>query len=253
MASRAGSAIARILLVLFGLLVLGVAFVYTRMPKAEAKRVEAALDTVGVDTGGSFAWVVRTQKGAALIDAGLDPEARAILEELKRHGLGPNDVHTVLLTHGHQDHYGGAGVFTRAKVHVGARDAAFVRGAAEPQSTAAPLFKRLAPPPNRPKDLVQLNGGETLEVDGITIQVISVPGHSPGSLVYLRGGLLFTGDSLFGKDTGALTLPPSALSEDAAQNVRSLKPLLALPFTLVADGHTGVTADARQKLAKLLE
>ncbi|MBX5484599.1 MAG: MBL fold metallo-hydrolase [Myxococcaceae bacterium] len=255
MASRSGSAIARVLLVVSGLIVLGVAFLYTRLPRPEADRVEAALDVVGVDTGGAFAWILRTPHGAALIDAGLDPKAEAILTELRHQGLGPDDVHTVLLTHGHADHFGGAGAFSKAKVYVGADDAAFVRGEATPKGAIQSLFRRFAPEPARPAPsaIATLRGGETLEVDGISLKVIAVPGHTPGSLMYLHEGLLFTGDSLVGRDDGRkVGLVPASLSADADQNERSLRPLLALPFTAIADGHTGVVADARQKLARLL-
>ena len=38
--------------------------------------------------------------------------------------------------------------------------------------------------------------GESISTCGYSIEVLSVPGHSPDSLVFRTGGLLFTGDAL---------------------------------------------------------
>lgn len=58
--------------------------------------------------------------GAALIDPGLPgPFAwRAIQDRLSKAGLRTRDVHTILITHSHPDHFGGAARFQR---EVGAR------------------------------------------------------------------------------------------------------------------------------------
>ena len=47
---------------------------------------------------------------------------------------------------------------------------------------------------------IQLDGGETLSIsnhENKQIQVISTPGHTPGSMTFLWGERVFTGDSLF--------------------------------------------------------
>jgi len=48
--------------------------------------------------------------GAAVIDPGLPGEStwEAILQRLKQADLKPKDVHTVIITHSHPDHFGGA-------------------------------------------------------------------------------------------------------------------------------------------------
>jgi hypothetical protein len=49
-----------------------------------------------------------------------------------------------------------------------------------------------------------------------------------------------------------VTIAPSLFSEDSAENRRSLIRLERLSFDKIADGHAGVTLNARVKLARLL-
>jgi glyoxylase-like metal-dependent hydrolase (beta-lactamase superfamily II) len=55
------------------------------------------------------------ERGAAVVDPGLPgPDTwRAIQDRLKQAGLAPKHVHTVIVTHSHPDHFGGAARFAR--------------------------------------------------------------------------------------------------------------------------------------------
>jgi glyoxylase-like metal-dependent hydrolase (beta-lactamase superfamily II) len=55
------------------------------------------------------------ENGAAVVDPGLpDPVSwRAIRDRLKQAGLEPRHVHTVIVTHSHPDHFGGASRFVK--------------------------------------------------------------------------------------------------------------------------------------------
>jgi glyoxylase-like metal-dependent hydrolase (beta-lactamase superfamily II) len=55
------------------------------------------------------------ERGAAVVDPGLPgPDTwRAIRDRLKQAGLAPRHVHTVIVTHSHPDHFGGAARFAR--------------------------------------------------------------------------------------------------------------------------------------------
>ena len=55
-------------------------------------------------------------RGAALVDPGLPGPSnqRALRDRLRRAGLEPRHVHTVLVTHSHPDHFGGAAALARA-------------------------------------------------------------------------------------------------------------------------------------------
>jgi glyoxylase-like metal-dependent hydrolase (beta-lactamase superfamily II) len=58
-------------------------------------------------------YLLQDERGVALVDPGLPgPQSwRALVDRLKRAGYKPKDVHTVVVTHSHPDHFGGAGRF----------------------------------------------------------------------------------------------------------------------------------------------
>jgi hydroxyacylglutathione hydrolase len=164
----------------------------------------------------------------------------------------PEQVHAVLITHGHPDHYAAAGLFEKAQVLAGAADLAMIRGDTTHHSTFGRIVSVIMPLPQGPAVIRELRGAEQLEFDGAQFTVIATPGHSPGSVMYLHKGVLFTGDSLLRKNEG-VTIAPSLFSEDSARNRASLRKLEPLVFDTMADGHAGVTFGARAKLARLLK
>jgi hydroxyacylglutathione hydrolase len=84
-------------------------------------------------------------------------------------------------------------------------------------------------------------GGETLELAGMTIDVIFTPGHSPGHVTYsVRDeDAIFSGDVLFQGSVGRVDLPGG----DGPTLMRSIGTLLEShsPETGVYPGHMGVT------------
>ena len=86
-----------------------------------------------------------------------------------------------------------------------------------------------------------VNGGEALELAGMTIDVIFTPGHSPGHVTYsVRDEeAMFSGDVLFQGSVGRVDLPGG----DGPTLMRSIRALLEShsPETGVYPGHMGVT------------
>src|SRR6185436_2076423 len=84
-------------------------------------------------------------------------------------------------------------------------------------------------------------GGETLELAGLSLDVIFTPGHSPGHVTYsVRGeDAIFSGDVLFQGSVGRVDLPGG----DGLTLLRSIQNLLEThsPETAVYPGHMGVT------------
>jgi hydroxyacylglutathione hydrolase len=135
----------------------------------------------------------------------------------------------ILITHSHWDHLGGVATYaarTGANVYMPRMEAPVL---AQP----ADWFPEIALRPYEAD--VLLDGGETLELAGITFETLSVPGHSPGHLAYHADGALFSGDVLFAGSVGRTDIPHG----DWSALVESIRGLIERfpPETVVYSGH----------------
>ena len=101
-----------------------------------------------------------------------------------------------------------------------------------PSSSLAAMIPGFANPPSIDKPVT---GGEILELGESRVIVIATPGHTPGSVCYMAGQALFTGDTLFQNSIGRYDLPGG----DGDQELQSIKDnLLTLPdMMIVYPGH----------------
>lgn len=151
--------------------------------------------------------------GYVLVDAGLEAEADALVDDLERAGLDPSAVALVVLTHGHADHAGGA---ARLRELTGAR---VVAGAGDADLLAEGRNDRLCPTDATARDRLDAAQAETydpVEADvlvpegtsldltafGLDGVITATPGHTPGSLVLQVGRAVFGGDLLRGEILG---------------------------------------------------
>lgn len=131
---------------------------------------------------------------AVLIDPGAEPQR--ILRLVREREL---TVDAILLTHGHFDHIGAVEALRfalDAPVWIHELDAELL---SDPQKNASLLFS------DTPVTAVfdQLLQDEmTLSFGELEIHVLHTPGHSKGSVCFLTGDLLFTGDTLFAGSIG---------------------------------------------------
>jgi glyoxylase-like metal-dependent hydrolase (beta-lactamase superfamily II) len=181
-------------------------------------------------------YLVRFGNIGALIDAGCGRSVDAILENIRFLGMDPAAVETVLLTHCHFDHTGGAAELRNrlgARVVAHERDAGFLESG-DSRVTAADWYGRPMAPVTVDRKLT--GEKETIALGKREIAALHVPGHSPGSVVYLTEseGLRV----LFGQDVHG-PLHPDLLSNGADYR-RSLKRMLALGPDILCEGHYGV-------------
>jgi glyoxylase-like metal-dependent hydrolase (beta-lactamase superfamily II) len=156
---------------------------------------------------------------AALVDAGNDVEGKALLAELSRRGLGPDDVKVILLTHGHSDHIGGIAKFPKAQVIALAAEVEVVEGRS---SGGGPILRFRSLRPTGIRLSRTLNDGEVMQLGPYLVRVFSVPGHTPGCAAYAIGENLFLGDSANQGKDGRLKAAHWVFSKSAAQNRKSL-------------------------------
>jgi glyoxylase-like metal-dependent hydrolase (beta-lactamase superfamily II) len=140
-----------------------------------------------------------------LIDAGKDSAAEPILRALSRRRLTKSAVAAIFLTHGHGDHTAGCKVFPDAQIYALEAEVPTVGDAAEISHT--------------------LRDRETIIIGDVAVETFAVPGHTPGSAVYLARGVLFFGDSAGASKDGTMMKAVRMFSKDSAENVASLKAL----------------------------
>jgi glyoxylase-like metal-dependent hydrolase (beta-lactamase superfamily II) len=191
-----------------------------------------------------------------LIDSGpLTEEAwEALQSGLAGLGLGVSDVKRVLLTHGHQDHYGLAEKIadaSGAKLYGGKLDrrnfrqershGLLLEGMARAGFGLLPRLAvvasvtavdRFAKPLEAWDELA---GGETLPGDGWSVVVRSTPGHTPGSLTFSipEAGVVFTGDTVLKEIT-----PNAVVDEDPEEAGRPFRSVSRYFETLDELGRT---------------
>ena len=93
----------------------------------------------------------------------------------------------------------------------------------------------------------ELNDGDTIPLGDETIQVLHLPGHSPGGLAFYlpQSALLISGDTIFNGSVGRTDL----MGGDMAQLINSIREkILPLPDeTVIASGHGPTTTVADEK------
>ena len=195
--------------------------------------------TVGMVQENCFLARPRGGDRAVMIDPG--DEAPRLLGAINRAGV---KLEAILLTHTHFDHVGAVAPIARA--------------------TGAPVYcpqievpvlqdvMAFVPWPGfgpfeswDPEHTVA--GGETLELAGLTFDVVFTPGHSPGHVTYAVPAeqVLFSGDVLFQGSVGRTDL----LGGDWPTLARSIATLLERypDETTVCPGHMGLTTLGRER------
>jgi len=160
----------------------------------------------------------------ALIDAGNDPTGAPILAALKAIGKTADDVEAVFITHAHPDHDAGVNIFTKAKVYAMKEE---VEVASGKEAYGSPLSKVLGPTNPHPFHVTNpLVDQQVVEVGGLKVTAYAVPGHTPGSAVYLARNVLFLGDALSIGKNHKMRGPVFLFSTDVKQGRTSIAELL---------------------------
>jgi glyoxylase-like metal-dependent hydrolase (beta-lactamase superfamily II) len=180
---------------------------------------------------------------ALVIDPGFGPED--ILDFLRDRGLTPA---AILNTHGHVDHIAGNAAlkeaFPDAPLIIGSGDAPLLT---DPTLNLSAFFGGAVTSP--PADRL-VKEGEDVEIAGIALSVLDVPGHSPGHVVFVHrpaagSPVIFGGDVLFRGGIGRTDFPGGDLGL-LLTGIRTK--VFALPAdTVVYTGHGPVTTVGHER------
>jgi hydroxyacylglutathione hydrolase len=203
--------------------------------------VSLEVETVTVGPIGENCFVLR-RAGAdrgLVVDPGEEPER--ILAVAERMGA---KIEAILITHCHFDHIGAVAPLakaTGAPVYCPELEAPVL----------ADIMSFVPIPGIGPYESYEadetVKGGETLELAGLTLDVIATPGHAPGHVTYsVRDeAAIFCGDVLFQGSVGRVDLPGG----DWQTLLGSIRALVERhpPETAVYPGHMGTTTLAAER------
>ena len=186
---------------------------------------------------GTNSYIVETDsKNAVLIDAPAD--AGFIISQLRESGL---TLKKILLTHGHIDHTGAVYDLvekTGCEVYIHSADITKLYDA------DLSLSNYLGIPLKPYKDTKALSDGDIIIQDEIKFEVISTPGHTSGSVCYISGDVMFSGDTLFYRSVGRTDM----VDGDSETLIKSLKRLKEIDYDYtVYSGHGAPTSLADEK------
>ncbi len=182
-------------------------------------------------------FLITGRSGAAFVDTayGHDDEVETALDAWRARGSLP--VAAIVLSHRHGDHVGGAHRLREATGGEVVAHAEELEGIEE----HAPGLRINA----------TVSDGQTLDLGGVTLEYIDTPGHTMGSIcvLYREEGLLFTGDTILGGSTTAI----SPEQGDMGLYVESLRRLLRYDAKTICPGHGPIIKNPRAKIEGLIE
>jgi glyoxylase-like metal-dependent hydrolase (beta-lactamase superfamily II) len=153
--------------------------------------------------------------------------------------FGQDNVHSVLITHGHNDHFRHAHEFRErgARVIASKDDALLVRN---PEVNLRGLFSWARPPREMITPYFQ---GDACEVDlyiedwlDSSIRAVWLPGHTLGEYGFLtEDAVLYSADSLYSKEIWSKYKLPYSIDPELCRE--SLQKIKTLDFDYVVPGH----------------
>lgn len=192
----------------------------------------------GLDTE---VYILECEGGLILVDVGFTPLCHEnIQKELDSMGSKWSDIKMIIITHAHGDHINNLAQvkeLTDSEVVIGEGD-------------EAALEERTGI-----KADIVLGQGDVIGACG-NIEIIHVPGHSPGNLaLYMhKHKAIIAGDTIFGDNEGTIEAPPEKYCTDVDMAAKNLIILAEYDFDALLLSHGLNTYEgAKEKVMKLIE
>ncbi|GAA4703603.1 MBL fold metallo-hydrolase [Brevibacillus fulvus] len=226
---------------------------------ADQVTIEMITSRIGYFPGSVNVGLILGESGAILIDSGLDTQtAKRLKRGLEQIG---QPLVAIIQTHAHADHFGGNAhlltVFPQALVYAPPLEEAIIRyPVLEPiylGMGATPVKelrnKFLEAPASRVDRLLPEEG--ELQVDGVTITVLPLPGHSWQQVGIVCEQICFAADSFFGEETLSKHKLPFLV--DVHDTLQSLQLLQATVYAGYLPGHGSFVTSPDAVIGKNIE
>ncbi len=191
------------------------------------------------------AYLLESNTGLVLIDAGAPGQEKRVLRLMRR--LGRRDLRLILITHAHLDHFGSAAALhqmTGAPIAIHQADApamlkgetrlGSVRGRGKILHALLPILNRFYKPPPTPAHL-SIRDEFDLRPFGLEAVALHTPGHTPGSMsVLLENRHAFVGDLV---STTGKPHSQRFFATDWSQLFQSLQRIQQLEPAWIYPGH----------------
>lgn len=190
-------------------------------------------------------YLLKTPAGFFLVDSGSSSSRQLLIKELKKAGCQPGNLNLILLTHGDFDHTGNAAYLRSTyscKIALHPADAGMAEQGDMFANRQKPnfLIRQLIPilsgfgKAERFSPDLSLSDGLDLNPYGLDARVISIPGHSKGSIAVLTAdGDMFCGDLLENIKAPMM----NSIMDDPTAARASLKSILKRKIRLFYPGH----------------
>lgn len=226
-------------------------------------------------------YLLRDDDGWTLLDAGLhQPNIRVAWEAaLAELGIEPGQIHQIVLTHMHPDHFGLSGyaqALTGAPVYLSPRErelaqavwiednwrldahSDYWRAGGVPTAVRSVIneqtghLREMTMP--HPHAISTIEPGAIVEMGSRRFRAIHAPGHSDGQLIFFDAsdGLMICGDQVLMKITPNIGLWPTTEPDPLGRYMASLRELVELPVRLALPGHGPLITAWHARVEELL-
>jgi glyoxylase-like metal-dependent hydrolase (beta-lactamase superfamily II) len=161
---------------------------------------------------------VKTDDGYYLIDSGMPGHADEIISELRGHHIEPEQIKSILLTHGDVDHIGNVNKIrelTKCKVYADAAEIPYLEKK-KSYNRIKKFFKSL------------LHIGAIHNVIALpesqlgSIKIYKTPGHTPGHVCFKYEHVMFLGDLISCSTDGVIKLLSDKMTFDKKTLINSI-------------------------------
>lgn len=196
--------------------------------------------------------------GPILIETGPGSTLQTLLSQIRQHGVDPEQIKHVLVTHIHLDHAGAAGWWAQqgAQIYVHSFGARHLISPEKLMASAKriygdkmdTLWGEMLPAPA--EKVTEVFDNDVLELAGLTIKALETPGHARHHHVYVLDDVAFTGDAaaarLPGWNLPDVPAPPPEFELEVWE--ATLDRLLAEDFRRIYPTHFGAVDDVQAHL-----